>query len=166
VERRQAHPKSTAFLLAQVGAHAAGLFAERLRELELSPPHAGLLRAVASNPGSSQQALATVLGMVPSRLVPLLDELEGKGLLERRDHAEDRRVYALHVTEKGAKAMAEIGKIARAHDEEVCGALTAAQREELRALLVRIADAQNLSAGVHPGFARIGEGKRPKTRPT
>jgi DNA-binding MarR family transcriptional regulator len=153
------HPRSVAFLLAQVGAYAAGQFAERLRELELSPPHAGILRAAAANPGSSQQRLASQLGMVPSRLVPLLDELETRGLLERRDHPEDRRLYALHLTERGTRAMAEIGRIARAHDDAICSALTAAERDELRALLIRMAESQNLSPGVHPGFAWIGERK-------
>jgi hypothetical protein len=35
---------AVAFFLAQVGAHAAKQFAERLSALNLSPPHAGILR--------------------------------------------------------------------------------------------------------------------------
>src|SRR4051794_34209430 len=85
---------STTFLLAQVGAQAANRFAARLEELKLVPAHTGVLRSIVGNPGISQQALATKLGLVPSRLVALLDELEGKGLIERRDNADDRRVYA------------------------------------------------------------------------
>src|SRR5262249_31405041 len=38
------HPRSTAFLLAQVGAHAAAQFAERLAPMGLAPAHAGILR--------------------------------------------------------------------------------------------------------------------------
>jgi DNA-binding MarR family transcriptional regulator len=75
------HPKSTAFLLAQVGAHAASRFALRLRELELAPAHAGILRVIAAGSGISQQVLASRLGMVPSRLVALIDELEALGLV-------------------------------------------------------------------------------------
>jgi DNA-binding MarR family transcriptional regulator len=148
------HPQSTAFLLAQVGAHAASLFASRLRELELAPAHAGILRVVAAGSGVSQQALASRLGMFPSRLVALIDELEALGLVERRDNADDRRVYALHLTEKGAKAMADIGRVARAHDDAICAALSEKERASLRSLLTRIADDQGLAAGVHPGFAR------------
>jgi DNA-binding MarR family transcriptional regulator len=158
---RPAHPRSTAFLLAQVGARAAALFGTRLQELELVPAHAGTLRAIAGNVGISQQALASLLGMVPSRLVPLLDELEKRGLVERRDHPEDRRVYEIHLTEKGAKAMAEIGRVARAHDDEVCGSLSEKERELLRALLSRIADDQKLTPGVHPGFAQVGGEPKP-----
>jgi DNA-binding MarR family transcriptional regulator len=152
------HPRSTAFLLAQVGAHAAARFAERLQQIELVPAQAGILRAVAGNSGTSQQSLASQLGMAANRLVPLLDELEGRGLLERREHAADRRLNALHLTEKGSTAMADIGRVARAHDDSVCASLSAKEREQLSTLLGRIADDQKLTPGVHPGFARIGDG--------
>jgi len=153
------HPQSTAFLLAQVGAHAASRFASRLRELELVPAHAGILRVIAAGSGISQQELASRLGMVPSRLVALIDELEALGLVERRDNADDRRVYALHVTEKGAKMMTDIGRVARAHDDAICAALSEKERASLWSMLTRIANEQELTAGVHPGFARIGDGK-------
>ncbi|MDB5214824.1 MAG: Transcriptional regulator, MarR family [Myxococcaceae bacterium] len=156
------HPQSTAFLLAQVGAHAASRFATRLQELELAPAHAGILRAIATSSGVSQQELAARLGMFPSRLVALIDELEARGLLERRDNADDRRVYALHVTEKGAKTMADIGRVARAHDDAICAALSEKERASLRSMLARIADEQGLAAGVHPGFARIADAQPPK----
>jgi DNA-binding MarR family transcriptional regulator len=161
---RAEHPRSTAFLLAQVGARAAGLFALRLRELDLIPAHAGALRAIAANVGISQQALASLLGMVPSRLVGLLDELEQRGLVERRDSASDRRVYAIHLTDKGAKAMADIRRVAGAHDDEVCAPLTEKQRETLHSLLTQVADAQKLTPGVHPGFAHVGRDPRTETR--
>src|ERR1700733_1937116 len=92
---------SAAFLVAQVGSHAATKFAERLAPLGLSPPHAGIFRVLSANAGLSQQALGAILGILPSRLVILVDELEQRGLLERRDTPEDRRSYALHVTAKG-----------------------------------------------------------------
>lgn len=151
------HPQSTAFLLAQVGAHAASLFASRLRELELVPAHAGILRVIAAGSGVSQQALASRLGIFPSRLVAFIDELEALGLVERREDADDRRVYALHLTEKGAKAMADIGRVARAHDDAVCAALSEKERASLRSMLMRIADDQELAAGVHPGFMRLAD---------
>lgn len=146
---------STTFLLAQVGAHAANRFAARLEELKLAPAHTGILRAIVANTGISQQALATMLGLVPSRLVALLDELEEKGLIERRDNADDRRVYALHLTAKGAQMMGEVARIGRAHEESFCRALDAKEREQLTDFLKRIAADQGLTPGVHPGYARV-----------
>ena len=156
------HPRSAAFLLAQIGAHAASRFASRLRELELVPAHAGILRVIAAGSGISQQELASRLGMVPSRLVALLDELEARGLLERRNNADDRRVYALHITDTGTQAMADIGRVARAHDDAICAGLSEKERASLWSMLTRIADEQELMPGVHPGFARTGEGQPAK----
>src|SRR5256885_17119013 len=110
------HPRSTAFLLAQVGAHAAARFAGRLAALDLSPAHAGTLRVIEQNAGISQQPLSSVLGMVPSRLVVLVDELEDSGLVERRDAPDDRRTHALHLTRKGAETFEAVGRVPRAHD--------------------------------------------------
>jgi DNA-binding MarR family transcriptional regulator len=98
--------------------------------------------------------------MVPSRLVALLDELEERGLLERRDDAEDRRQYAIHLTEKGTKMMAQIGRVARAHDDAICASLSDDERDQLSGLLRRIAGEQNLTPGVHPGYRRLGQPSR------
>jgi DNA-binding MarR family transcriptional regulator len=150
---------SAAFLVAQVGSHAAAKFAERLVPLGLSPPHAGILRVLSANPGVSQQALGSILGILPSRLVILVDELEKRGFVERRDTPEDRRSYALHLTGKGRGRLDDIGRVARDHDAAVCAALNEKEREQLASLLGRIAEEQGLTPGVHPGFKRLGRAK-------
>lgn len=147
---------SAAFLLAQVGAHAAARFAERLSALGLAPPHAGILRILAASPALSQRALAERLDTPPSRLVALLDELEERGLLARRDDPEDRRSYALHLSEKGRQALEQVGRVAREHQDALCAGLTAPERDQLASLLLRIAGRQGLAAGVHPGYRRPG----------
>jgi DNA-binding MarR family transcriptional regulator len=143
---------SVAFLLAQVGAHAATRFAERLAPLKLAPQHAGVLRLVGATAGLSQRALAERLGVLPSRLVLLVDDLEARGLVERRDDPDDRRSYALHLTGPGRATLAELGRVAREHGESLCAALSADERRQLAALLARIAGEQGLTPGVHPGY--------------
>ena len=140
------------FLLAQVGAHAASQFAERLRTLKLAPRHAGILRILNANPGLTQQTLAATLGMVPSRLVDFIDEMEERGLVERRGDPNDRRRYALHLTEKGRSTLEVIGRIAREHSQALLAALSGDERQQLANLLQRIADQQELTRGVHPGY--------------
>ena len=134
-------------------------FAERLSPLGLTPPHAGILWALSSSGGSSQQSLAEHLGVLPSRLVALVDELESRGLVERRDNPEDRRSHALHLTEDGRSTLEAIGRTVRAHQESLCEALTATELEQLAALLFRIAEQQGLRRGVHPGFGRLGRAR-------
>ncbi|MET9068512.1 MarR family winged helix-turn-helix transcriptional regulator [Streptosporangium sandarakinum] len=145
-------PKRTAFLLAQVGAHAAARFAERISELEVVPADVGLLRMIATRPGRSQQSLAEELGVVPSRVVALIDNLERKGLVERRRNPQDRRNYALHLTEQGTHVMTQMRRLGKAHEDDICAALDDARRAQLTELLEAIAAQQGLTPGVHPGY--------------
>jgi DNA-binding MarR family transcriptional regulator len=149
-----------AFLLAQVGAHAAMRFGERISRLNLTPPDAGILRMLGASGGLSQQELSTRLGIHPSRLVAILDALEEQRLIERQPNADDRRQYALHLTEKGQRALSEISRIGREHMESLCASLTAAEREQLGELLLKIATEQGLSSGVHPGYRRMKPGTK------
>jgi DNA-binding MarR family transcriptional regulator len=149
------NPPGSAFLLAAVGAHAAARFAARVSALDLTPPQVGLLGLIAASPGQSQQALAGVLGMPPSRLVALVDALADRGLVERRRNPADRRLHALHITEAGEAMRTEIAGVGQAHDDALCRSLDEGERETLRALLSRIAADQGLHPGVHPGYRAI-----------
>jgi hypothetical protein len=52
-------------------------------------------------------------------------------------------------------AREEQGRLAREHDEEICAGLNASEREQLMALLTRLAAQLGLSPGVHPGYRRL-----------
>jgi DNA-binding MarR family transcriptional regulator len=145
-----------AFLLTQLGTHAASAFAERVARLDLTPPQVGLLRVVALEPGRSQQALAGQLGTPPTRLVALVDDLERRGLLERRRNPQDRRLHAVHLGPAGEKVMTEIRTVAREHDDAVLGALDADERAQLLSLLGKLAESHGLAAGIHPGYRKLG----------
>ena len=156
-------PSSVAFLLSQVGSHAARKFAERLAPLRLSPPHAGVLRVLRKSGGLSQQGLAEVLNMHPSGLVAIIDGLEERGFVKRRDSIDDRRTYELHLTDKGQAALRDLGRVGQEHNESLCAALSQREREQLAEFLQRIAEEQGLTPGVHPGFSRLGRRqKRPR----
>jgi DNA-binding MarR family transcriptional regulator len=133
-------------LVAQVGGLAAMRFADRITTAGVTPPQAGLLRVVAAEPGRTQQAVSTQLGLLPSRLVMLVDELEGRGLLERRRDPNDRRNYALYVTDAGRAVLQDIGR----------AALSKADRATLADLLGRVAVHHGLAPDVHPGYRTLG----------
>ncbi|MDT5009887.1 MAG: hypothetical protein QOH57_1504 [Mycobacterium sp.] len=145
-----------AFLLAQLGHHAAEMFGERIAALDLTPPQAGILRAIAAAPGRSQQALSSQLKVLPSRVVVFVDDLESRGYIERRPNPDDRRQYALYLTADGKDLLQKLSRLARQHDRAVTGGLDDSQREQLRDLLATIARHQGLTAGVHPGYRRLG----------
>jgi DNA-binding MarR family transcriptional regulator len=151
---RPARDGGVAFLLAQLGAHAAAAFAERLKPLDLTPQQAGVMRRLAHAPGESQRALADALGMHAPRLVALIDDLEGRGLVQRSRDPADRRNYALALTAAGRETMTRIGAVARAHERAITAAIDDHERADLAALLRRLAAEQGLTPGVHPGFRR------------
>jgi DNA-binding MarR family transcriptional regulator len=144
-----------AFLLAQLGAHAAQLFAERIAALDLTPAQAGLLRLLAQTPGRSQRELADDLGMPPSRFVSFADDLEERGLIERRRNSNDRRLYALHLSERGLEMLAQLREAAAAHEQHLCQALSPDEHQQLTGLLRRLAEQQGLTPGVHPGYRSL-----------
>ena len=149
-----------AFLLAQVGAHAASQFAERLGVLDLTPPDAGILRLVRIMAGLSQQELAVKLQIHPSRMVAIVDNLEKRGLVERRPNPDDRRLYSLYLTQAGGESLERIGRVAREHQDALLSPLSKEERDTLATLLLRIADQQGLVRGVHPGYQRLGKPRR------
>lgn len=143
-------------MLAQLGAHAASKFGERLNALELTPPDAGILRLLNVSSGISQQELSGRLRIHPSRLVAILDNLERRGLVERKPNSDDRRLYSLHLTVDGMEILDRIGKVAREHQDALLTALSAEERSELYELLQKVADQQGLARGIHPGYQRMG----------
>ncbi|HEX4705206.1 MAG TPA: MarR family transcriptional regulator, partial [Pseudonocardiaceae bacterium] len=130
-DQRVSPRAGNAFLLAQLGAHAAQRFAERIAELDLAPPQAGMLRIIALTPGQSQQAIANQLGTPPSRLVGLVDGLEQRGLIERRRNPDDRRHHALYLTDAGVHFMGRMAAVATQHEDAICSGLNPTEREQL-----------------------------------
>jgi len=155
--------QNPAFLLSQVGAHAAGVFASLLEPVKLTPAHSGILWMLGRTGGLSQRQLAAAIKIHPSRLVGILDELEDRGLVERQAHANDRRLYALHLTKKGEAIFERLRQIAQEHRKLICAGLSEGDCDQLTELLQRIADHQGLTPGVHPGYRRLGRKIRTKS---
>ena len=147
---------SVAFLLSQLGHRSASVFTDLIASIDLTPPHAGILRAIAGEPGRSQQALSGELGLLPSRVVAYVDELEDRGYVERRRNPDDRRLHALHLTASGKKVITKIGELGRQHDRLLTAGLDSQQRDILHQLLATIAEHQGLTPHVHPGFRTLG----------
>ncbi len=139
------------YLLVQLGFHVARKFGERLAPLGLEPRQVGMLTRLAANEGGSQQAIGELMGLNPTRMVFLVDELEKQGLVERRRNPADRRSYALYLTDQGREKLAEAQQAMAGHEREIGVSLTGAQRRQLAALLRQVADEQGISEESLPG---------------
>lgn len=138
------------FLLSQIGHHAAARFAERLAPLRLQNRHFGLLTHLSLGDGRTQQQLADTMRIHRNVMVGLVDDLEQRGLVQRRRHPGDRRAYALHLTPAARDLLGQAQRAADEHDAALLAGLDDTDRATLIALLQRVADHAGLLAGVHP----------------
>ena len=88
--------------------------------------------------GLSQRDLATALGLDPSQVVLLVDELVAAGLVERQAAEADRRTRLVVPTPAGCRVREAAGRDADAAVEEPLGLLGGAERDRLRDMLTRI----------------------------
>ena len=131
-----------------------------MQAISLTPALVGVLRFLARNPGATQRELAEAIGMPPSRLVAMADELERRGLVHRVRDEQDRRSHRITLTAAGEAELAVIGREAREHKSELLKALSAEEQNQLADLLQRIAAQQGLRPGIHPGLSRPSSGER------
>jgi DNA-binding MarR family transcriptional regulator len=145
-----------AFLLSQLGFLSGRLWRERLDPLGVDPQLVMVLRLVASDEGRSQQALGAALHIAASRMVGLIDDLEERGLVERRPNPDDRRARSLHVTPAGRKLLGRVAEVSKRHEEDLTRGLTPTERRRLLDLLGRMAAEHGLAPGIHPGIEGRG----------
>lgn len=113
-------------------------FDAALGELALSPGLFGLLVIVEANPGLKQTQLADAARLDRSTLVPALDKLEDRGLVERRAAPGDRRSNGLFLTEAGTELLATAKRAVRRHESRLARAFDGGERDKLIASLSRI----------------------------
>ncbi|MGB8381002.1 MAG: MarR family transcriptional regulator [Dermatophilaceae bacterium] len=138
------------FLISQLGFCAGARFTERLAPLGLQPRHFGLLTHLAVGEGQTQQQLADKMGIHRNVMVGLADDLERRGLVHRDRHPDDRRAYALYLTDAARDVLTQAQRAADDHDTELLAALVEPDRARLIELLQRIAAHTGLTPGVHP----------------
>jgi DNA-binding MarR family transcriptional regulator len=104
----------------------------------LSPGRIGMLLLIEANPGVTQSRLAHAVDRDRSTMVGVLDQLEARGLIERKK-GEDRRTNALSLTRSGRSLLARAKRAIATHERRVASRLSAAERAKLLELLARIA---------------------------
>ena len=105
----------------------------------LSPGRVGLLILIDANPGVTQSRLAEAARRDRSTMVGVLDQLETRGLIERRRGA-DRRTNGLWLTRAGRALLGRALRAIAVHERRIAARLSAVERRQLLALLGKIAE--------------------------
>ncbi|KIZ51765.1 MarR family transcriptional regulator [Pseudomonas oryzihabitans] len=111
---------------------------DSLAAYDLRPAQFTALVILEQEPGLMQADLARRLAIEPPQLVLLLNKLERQGLAERVRGTQDRRAYALHLTEQGRALVGELKERAAASDRAASAPLDDAERAELLRLLRKL----------------------------
>src|SRR4051794_37963762 len=102
---------------------------------DIRPAQFSVLTVIERNPGLTESQVAQALGIKRTNFVGMLDELESRGLAERRQAARDQRSYALYLTAEGAALMRKLRPVIKAHEQRVIAKLGEDGRAALIVLL-------------------------------
>ncbi|MFI6427091.1 MarR family winged helix-turn-helix transcriptional regulator [Promicromonospora sp. NPDC050880] len=107
-----------------------------LTPLGLRTRHLVALTVLRERGEITQQDLAAALVLDSTNVVGLLNELERRGLAERRRSAQDRRRHVVSLTDDGVALLCQAELALSVVEDEVFAALDRPQREQLHELLV------------------------------
>lgn len=136
---RQLHA-DTGYLLYRLGLRSGQLFNASLQASGLRLRHYALLRFLATSEGALQRELSARLGYDPSAIVGLVDDLETRGLAERRPAPDDRRSRIVALTGAGRTFLRDTDEASRRVTSDLLAPLDARERETLHGLLLRLAE--------------------------
>jgi len=137
--RRTGLPRAVAdrpaLLMHKLGSEVLRRADRPLHELGLDGRQYVTLAVLEADAPSSQAELASMLGLLPGQLVPLLDELERDGLAERRRDEADRRRSVVRLTPRGRRLLRRADELAARVEDELLGHLDSTQRARLHQVL-------------------------------
>jgi MarR family transcriptional regulator, lower aerobic nicotinate degradation pathway regulator len=130
---------SAVFLLKRLGYAAKDEATAAYEATGLHPYHYAILVVLSEAAAETQGSIADALGYDRGQLVGLLDELEERGLVERRRDREDRRRHLVSLTADGKRMLRRLRTVARELEDEFLEPLSDEDRATLHTLLLRLA---------------------------
>jgi DNA-binding MarR family transcriptional regulator len=130
--------RSTEYLVAQAHFRMRRLGDALLAGTGLRTRHFGILPAIDLIGPCSQQQLANYLGLTEPATAEAVDELARAGLVARHQAPDDRRRYALELTDLGRDRLSALAEVAERLQQDVLDLLGTNGDAELRALLLKL----------------------------
>jgi len=99
-----------------------------LRDHDLSMWAYAVLLHLDDRPIRTQAALAEAIGADKTRIIPVLDDLESRGLIRRQADPGDRRARLLSITPEGQRRRDAARSASHAHEDRLLARLAPADR--------------------------------------
>jgi DNA-binding MarR family transcriptional regulator len=141
------------------------VFERRVRATGLTRAQWLVIARLRRHPGLSQSEIADLLEIEKASAGRLIDRMQAKGWLQRRDDASDRRVNRLHLTPEAERLHAAIWPVAEATVDVALGDLSAEERRQLTGLMARVKSKLQAMAERDPAPANAGEATDEEARP-
>lgn len=94
------------------------------KNLPITPDQFRVLTHLWQNNGCSQQELALGSNRDRANVTRIIDILEREGIVERKDHENDRRIYRIHLTKKGKELEKEAALCAKQSIDDALKGIT------------------------------------------
>jgi DNA-binding MarR family transcriptional regulator len=140
---------STLFLLARLGHSVKARVLEEFEQQGFSVYQYSVLAILSEGACDRQASIADALGFDRGQLVGVLDDLEERGLLERRRDESDRRRHSVSLTPEGKRQLVKLRKLVMRIEDSVLQPLDEGARKSLHGALLTVA------AHSDPRFARL-----------
>lgn len=111
-----------------------------LDPFDLTVEQMHLLKNMSADAGITQKALCEMVNKAPANLTRILDRLEAKALIMRRQDASDRRVYLVFLTDKGMTLVKDVHETFQSFSDRMLRGLSDEMQQSVRTCLKTMAE--------------------------
>lgn len=116
-------------------------FAERaLNPFDITLEQLHLLKCLPSEQGLTQKAICEMVYKTPANTTRMLDRMEAKGLVMRRDNPEDRRASLVFITGKGKKLVTVVEGVFETFKDNFLAGITEKEEKLFRGVLKKMSN--------------------------
>ncbi len=128
----------TGFLLKKSALRIQEAYEERLGPLGLAAKHYGVLSVLEERGSITQHEIGKCVYVDRTTMVGIIDDLEKKGLVERKEHPTDRRSHSVYLTAKAKEVLAKAHHLASSVEKQFLECLSVKEQKDLRQILRKL----------------------------